>query len=76
MYTKSAITMRILMTIFGFHLQVAGSAYSCGFYRSSIKLYTCLIVFRGFHKHIWIRKSRYKFRNFVFFVAILSGTVF
>ena len=49
--------MRIPLTVCGFHLQFADSAYNYGFRNSSIQLYTCLIIC-GFHELFWIPQIR------------------
>ena len=40
----STYNLRIPLTVCGFHLQFADSAYSCGFRNSSFQLYTCLFI--------------------------------
>ena len=77
MQTESANKMRIPLTICGFHLLVADSAYSCGIRISSIELCKCLFLC------LWILQifldSAITIADSAkspIFGAILSGTVF
>ena len=57
----STYSLQIALTICGFDLQFADSAYSCGFRNSSIQIYTCLVNCSGF------RRYGCGFSNFAYF---------